>query len=56
MLEYRNGQVAISPQFNKLIAALRTALEIGDGTLDEEATSPDDLFDSLRLSLQFWHV
>ena len=28
--------MAISPQFNKLIAALRTALEIGDGTLDKE--------------------
>ena len=25
MLEYRNGQVAINPRFNKLITALRTA-------------------------------
>jgi len=53
--EYRNGQVAIHPKFKMLITALRTAVEKGEGTLDMEATSHDDLFDSLRLSLQFWH-
>ena len=32
---------------NKLITALQTALvEKGDGTLDEEATSHDDLMDA----------
>ena len=39
----------------KLITALGTAVEKGEGTLDKEATSHNDLFDSFRLSLQFWH-
>jgi hypothetical protein len=56
MLEYRNGYVAINPRFTKLTTTLRTAVEKGDGTLDKEMTSHDDLFDSFRLSLQFWHV
>ena len=47
--------VAIHPRFNKLITALRTAVENGEGILDKEATSHDDLFDSFRLSLMFWH-
>jgi hypothetical protein len=55
LLEYRNGYVAINPRFTKLITALRTAVEKGDGTLDKEATSHDDLFDAFRMSLQFWH-
>ena len=55
MLEYKNGQVVINPKFTKLITALRTAVENGEGSLDKEATSHDDLFDSFRLSLQFWH-
>ena len=54
-LEYRNGQVAINPKFTKLITALRKAVENGEGMLDKEATSHDDLFDSFRLSLMFWH-
>jgi hypothetical protein len=33
-----------------------TAIKKGNGTPDKEATSNDDLFDSFRLSLQFWHV
>ena len=57
MLEYRNGHMAINPKLMtyKLITALRTAVENGDGTLDKEATSHDDLFHGFRLSLQFWH-
>ena len=55
MLEYQNGQVAIHPRFNKLITALRTAVEKGDGSLDKEATSHNDAFDAFRLSLIFWH-
>ena len=55
MLEYRQGMVAIHPRFNKLITALRTAVEKGDGSLDKDATSFDDCFDAFRLSLQFWH-
>lgn len=35
----------------KLITALRTAVEKGDGTLDKEVTSHDDLFDAFRMSL-----
>jgi hypothetical protein len=45
MLEYRNGQVAIHPRHNKLITALRSAVENGEGSLDKEATSHDDSFD-----------
>ena len=30
-------------------------VENGEGMLDKEATSHDDLFDSFRLSLIFWH-
>ena len=55
MLEYQQGHMAIAPKHTKLITALRTAVEKGDGTLDKEATSFDDCFDAFRLSLQFWH-
>jgi hypothetical protein len=54
LLRYRNGYVTIHSKFMKLITALRTAVENGEGMLDKEATSYDDLFDALRLSLQFW--
>jgi hypothetical protein len=54
MLEYNGGTVAIHPRFNKLNSALRTAIENGEGYMDKEATSHDDLFDSFRLSLMFW--
>ena len=52
--EYQNGLVAINPKFNKLITALRTAVENGDGSLDKDAISFDDYLDSFRLSLIFW--
>jgi hypothetical protein len=55
LLAYQNGMVAIHPKHNKLITALRTAVENGEGILDKETTSHDDLFDAFRLSLQFWH-
>jgi hypothetical protein len=54
LMEYDGGQTAIHPKFDKLITSLRTAVEKGEGTLDKEATSHDDLFDSFRLSLMFW--
>ena len=55
MLEYQSGHIAINPRHNKLIAALRTTVEKGDGALDKEATShDDDLFDAFRLPLMFW--
>jgi len=47
--------MAIHPKYNKLITALRTAVESGEGSLDKDATSFDDAFDALRLSLIFWH-
>ena len=46
--------MAIHPRFNKLITALRTAVENGEGSLDKEATSHDDLFDAFRMSLLFY--
>jgi hypothetical protein len=55
LMEYQTGYVAIHPSHNKLITSLKTAVENGEGMLDKEATSHDDLFDSFRLSLQFWH-
>jgi hypothetical protein len=39
----------------KLITALRTAVEKGEGSVDKDATSFDDCFDSFRLSMMFWH-
>ena len=48
LLEYQNGMVAIHPIFNKLIVALRTAVESGEGSLDKEATSHYDLLDAFR--------
>jgi len=55
MLEYRQGLVSIHPRYEKLITALRTAVENSEKMLDKEATSHDDLFDAFRMSLQFWH-
>jgi hypothetical protein len=50
LMEYQNEYVAIHPtRHTKLITALRTAVENGEGSLDNEATSHDDL------SLMFWH-
>jgi hypothetical protein len=54
ILGYGSGVVSISPEHTKLITALRTAVEKGDGSLDREATSHDDLFDGFRMSLQYW--
>jgi hypothetical protein len=45
-----NGKIAINPTFDKLITALRTAVD-NDGTLDKEATSYNDIFDAFRLAL-----
>jgi hypothetical protein len=51
LMEYQNGYVAINSRYNKLITALRTVVEKGDGSLDKEGTSFDDLFDAFRMSL-----
>jgi hypothetical protein len=57
MPEYRIGQeltIAIHSKFGKLITALSTAVENGEGSLGKEATSHDDLLDAFRFSMQFW--
>ena len=43
-MEYQNGYVTIHPRYIKLITAIRTAVENGEGSLDKEATSHYDLF------------
>ena len=43
LMERDGGYVAINPKFDKLITALRTAVEKGEGMLDKEATSYDDV-------------
>jgi hypothetical protein len=43
LMEYKNGQVAIHPRFNKLISAPRTAVENGEGMLEKHATSYNDI-------------
>ena len=35
LMEYQDGMVAIHPRHNKLITALRTAVENGEGSLDK---------------------
>ncbi len=49
-----NEKIAINPIFDKLITALRTAVD-NDGTLDKEATSYSDIFDAFRLVLKLYH-
>ena len=56
LMEYHNGQVAIyATRHGKLITALRTAVENGEGYLDKDAITHGDLFNSFRLSLMFWY-
>jgi hypothetical protein len=54
ILEHDPTKIAINPKFDKLIIALRTAVD-KDGTLDKEATSYNDIFDAFRLALKFYH-
>jgi hypothetical protein len=49
------GNLEIHPKFDKLKIALRTAIENGEGNLDKEATSHDDVFDAFRLSLKYYN-
>ena len=51
LLEYQNGYVAIHPRHNKLITALRTAVENGEGSLDKEATSPHGCIQDVNVIL-----
>ena len=54
LLEDKHGLVAINPKFDKLITSLRTAVEKGEGTLDKESTSYNDIFDAYRLALHHY--
>ena len=53
IMEDEGGRVAINPVFDKLITALRTALD-SDGVLDKASTSYNDIFDAFRLALKFY--
>ena len=50
------GEIMIHPKFDKLITALRQAFENGEGILDKEATSYDDIFDALRLAMMYYRI
>jgi hypothetical protein len=54
ILENEPRRIAINPAFDKLVTALRTAVD-ADGTLDKESTSYNDIFDAFRLALKFYH-
>jgi hypothetical protein len=54
LMEYNEGMVAINSKYNKLITSLRTAVDKGEGVLDKEATSYDDILDAFRLALKFY--
>jgi len=54
IMEDDGGKIAINPVFDKLITSLRTAVD-NDGTLDNESTSYNDIFDAFRLALKFYH-
>ena len=48
--------VEINPRFDKLVTSLRTAVDKGEGDLDKEATSYDDIFDGYRLALKYYQI
>lgn len=49
-----DDRLMIHPKFNKLITALRTAVENGEGKLDKDVTSYDDVFDAFRLAMRYY--
>jgi hypothetical protein len=49
-----DDRIMVHPKFDKLITALRTAVENGEGKLDKEATSYDDVFDAFRLAMKYY--
>jgi hypothetical protein len=53
ILEHEPRKIAINQKFDKLIIALRTAVD-NDGTLDKESTSYNDIFDAFRLGMKFY--
>jgi hypothetical protein len=56
ILQQQDGYIAINPdRFDKLIAALRTAVD-NDGTLDNESTTSYNIKECYsRLALKFYH-
>ena len=48
------GALQIDPRFDKLIISLRTAVENGEGILDKQVTSHNDVFDAFRLAMKFY--
>ena len=50
----RKEHIQIDPRFDKLIISLRTAVENGEGILDKQATSFNDVFDAFRLAMKFY--
>ena len=55
LMERDGGYVAINPKFDKLITSLRTAVEKGEGALDKEVTSYNDVFDAFRLAMRMYY-
>jgi hypothetical protein len=49
------GCLAINEKFDKLITSLRTSVAT-ENTLEKEATSYNDLFDSFRLALEYYQT
>jgi hypothetical protein len=54
VLESKEYAIAINQRFDKLITSLRTAVESGEGVLDKQTTSFNDIFDAFRLALNFY--
>jgi hypothetical protein len=54
LIEYNEGMVGINPKYDKLITSLRTTVDKGEGILDKEATTYDDILDAFRLALKFY--
>jgi hypothetical protein len=52
LLEFETPLIAINPQFDKLVTALRTAISTDDGKLDKEQTSYHNVLDAFRLALK----
>jgi hypothetical protein len=52
LLEFETPLIAINPQFDKFVTALRTAISTDDGKLDKEQTSYHNVLDAFRLALK----
>lgn len=50
------NHIAINPQFDKLLVALRTATEKNEGILDKDLSAFNDTLDALSLACRFFHI